>query len=121
MFQEAVKTSRAVRRAMGFQLHDEAWYLARFARLASAPGAPQVVAQTAITWAGLARSEAQRAARRKAVRRFAGLRRAADECHALPPHGVFRPQRHRPVPSLLSHEESQALMAQAAQLGPAGS
>jgi integrase/recombinase XerD len=95
--------------------------LSSFARFASAQGETHVVAQTAMTWAGLARSESQRATRLKAVIRFARFSRAADARHELPPQGVFRPQRHRPVPYLFRPEEIQALMAHAAQLGPAGS
>jgi integrase len=121
MLKEAVDTYLAVRRATGFKLQDDAWYLSSFARFASAQGETHVVAQTAITWAGLARSESQRAARLKAVIRFARFSRAADDRHELPPQGVFRPQRHRPIPYLFSPEEIQALMAHAAQLGPAGS
>ena len=70
MLKEAVDTYLAVRRATGFKLQDDAWYLSSFARFASAQGETHVVAQTAITWAGLARSESQRAARLKAVIRF---------------------------------------------------
>ncbi len=73
MLKEAVDTYLAVRRATGFKLQDDAW-------------------------AGLARSESQRAARLKAVIRFARFSRAADDRHELPPQGVFSPQRHRPVP-----------------------
>jgi integrase/recombinase XerD len=120
MLKEAVDTYLAVRRATGFKLQDDAWYLASFARFASAQGETHVVAQTAMTWAGLARSESQRATRLKAVIRFARFSRAADARHELPPQGVFRPQRHRPVPYLFRPEEIQALMAHAAQLGPAG-
>jgi integrase/recombinase XerD len=121
MFTQAVDTYLAVRRATGFKLQDDAWYLYSFARFASTQGDTHVVAQTAITWAGLARSESQRATRLKAIIRFARFSRAADDRHELPPQGVFSPQRHRPVPYLFSHEEIQALMSHAAQLGPAGS
>jgi integrase/recombinase XerD len=120
MLKEAVDIYLAVRRATGFKLQDDAWYLSSFARFASAQGETHVVAQTAMTWAGLARSESQRATRLKAVIRFARFSRAADARHELPPQGVFRPQRHRPVPYLFRPEEIQALMAHAAQLGPAG-
>ena len=86
----------------GFKLQDDAWYLASFARFASAQGETHVVAQTAITWAGQARSEPQRATRLKAVIRFARFSRATDRRHEMPPTGVFNPQRPRPVPYLFS-------------------
>lgn len=118
MLKEAVETSLAIRRATGFQLQDDAWYLASFAQFASAQGETHIVAQTAITWAGLARSESQRAVRLKAVIRFARFSRATDTRHELPPQGGCSPRRQRPVPYLLRQEEIQALMSHAAQLGP---
>ena len=121
MLKDAVDPSLAVRRAGGFKLQDEALYRTRFARFATAQGDTHVVAQTAIMGAGLARSGPQRPTRLKAVIRFARFRRATDSRHELPPHGVFTPQRHRPVPYLFRDEEVQALMTHAAHLGPAGS
>ncbi|MGE3537300.1 MAG: tyrosine-type recombinase/integrase [Candidatus Tectimicrobiota bacterium] len=121
MLKEAVETYLAIRRATGFKLQDDAWYLASFAQLASAQGETHIVAQTAITWAGLARSESQRAVRLQAVIRFARFSRATDTRHELPPQGVFSPRRQRSVPYLFSQEEIQALMSHAAQLGPPGS
>lgn len=121
MLKEAVDTYLSIRRATGFKLQDDEWYLNSFAQFASAQDETHVIAQTAITWASLAKSEPQRAARLKAVIRFARFSRATDNRHELPPQGVFNSQRQRPVPYLFSHEEIQDLMVQAAQLGPAGS
>ncbi len=121
MLTEAVETYLAMRRAGGFTLADDALYLASFARFATAQGDTHVVAQTAIAWAGQARSEPQRATRLKAVRRFALFSHATDRRHELPPQGVFNPHRQRPIPYLFRPEEIQALMTQATQLGPAGS
>jgi site-specific recombinase XerD len=121
MLKDAVDTYLAVRRAGGFKLQDDELYLTSFAQFATAHGDTHVVAQTAIMWAGLARSGPQRATRLKAVIRFARFSRATDSRHELPPQGVFNPQRHRPVPYLFRDEEVQALMTHAAQLGPAGS
>ena len=121
MLKDAVDTYLAIRRAGGFKLQDDELYLNSFARFAMARGDTHVVTQTAIAWAQQSRSEPQRATRLKTVIRFARLSRATDRRHELPPHGVFNPQRRRPVPYLLSEQEIQALMAQAAQLGPAGS
>jgi len=121
MLKDAVDTYLAVRRAGGFKLQNDELYLISFAQFATTQGDTHVVAQTAIAWAGLARSESQRATRLKVVIRFARFSRATDRRHELPPPGVFNPQRQRPVPYLFRDEEVQALMAHAAQLGPAGS
>lgn len=121
MLKNAVDTYLAVRRAAGFKLEDDAFYLYHFARFASAHGDTHVASQTAIAWAGQARSESQRATRLKIVIRFARFSRAADHNHEIPPDGVFCFQRRRPTPYLYTEAEIQALMAATAQLSPAGS
>jgi integrase/recombinase XerD len=120
MLKDAVETYLAVRRAAGFKLQDDALYLYSFARFATAQGETHVVAQTAVAWAGQARSEAQRATRLKAIIRFARFSRAADRRHELPPQGVFWAQRRRPTPYLFSDAEVQTLMTHATQVEPAG-
>lgn len=121
MLKDAVDTYLAVRRAGGYTLQADEFYLNRFAQFATARGDTHVVTQTAIAWARQASSESQRATRLKIVIRFARFSRATDRRHELPPLGVFNPQRQRPIPYLFSDEEVQALMTHAAQLGPAGS
>jgi integrase/recombinase XerD len=121
MLKDAVDTYLAVRRAGGFKLQDDELYLNSFVRFATARGDTHVVTKTAIAWARQSRSEPQRATRLKTIIRFARFSRATDRRHELPPHGVFNPQRQRPVPYLFSEQEIQTLMAHAAQLGPAGS
>jgi len=121
MLKDAVDTYLAVRRAGGFKLQDDELYLNSFVRFATARGDTHVVTKTAIAWARQSRSEPQRATRLKTIIRFARFSRATDRRHELPPHGVFNPQRQRPVPYLFSEQETQTLMAHAAQLGPAGS
>jgi integrase/recombinase XerD len=121
MLKDAVDTYLAVRRASGYKLQDDDFYLNSFAQFATAQGDTHVVTQTAIAWARQARSEPQRATRLKIVIRFARFSRTTDPRHELPPLDVFNPQRQRPIPYLFSDGEVQALMTHAAQLGPAGS
>lgn len=121
MLKNAVNTYLAVRRAAGFKLQDDKLYLCSFARFATDQGDTHVVAKTAIDWARQACSEPQRANRLKAIIRFAHFSRAADDRHEIPPPGVFCPRRRRPTPYLYSDNEVQALLVQAAQLGPVGS
>jgi len=118
MLSDAVETYLTIRRAAGFQLHDDARYLTDFARFATARGETHVVAQTAIAWAAQAPSEPQRAIRLNAVGRFAHFSHAADSQHELPPQGIFAARRLRPTPYLFRNEEVQALMHHALQLRP---
>lgn len=121
MLKDAVDTYLAVRRAAGFKLADDAIYLYHFAQFATRQGDMHIKSETAITWAGQATAESQRAIRLKAVIRFARFSNTADSRHEVPPQGVFCFQRHRPIPYLYTEVEIQALMDAAARLEPAGS
>ncbi len=121
MLKDAVDNYLAVRRASGFRLENDEWYLNSFARFATARSETHVVAQTAIAWAAQTHSESQRAQRLNALIRFARFSHAADSRHEIPPSGVFCPHMQRPTPYLFTDAEIERLMAQAAQLGPAGS
>jgi len=121
MLKDAVDTYLAVRRAAGYKLKDDAFYLYNFVRFATTRGDTHVMSQTAVAWAEQAYSEPQRSTRLKAVIRFARFSYAADSRHDIPPQGVFCAQRHRPIPYLYDEGEIQALMDAAARLGPDGS
>jgi integrase/recombinase XerD len=111
----------AIRRAAGFALVPIEGYLRHFARFATARGETSVVATTAIAWATLAPSEAQRAYRLQTVIRFARFLHAEDPRHEIPPVGVFRGRRPRPTPYIFSDEDIQRLLQYASRLGPPGS
>jgi integrase len=96
-------------------------YLRQFARFAGGRGETHVVTSTAITWAALAPSEAQRAYRLHTVRRFARFMHAEDPRHELPPADVFRGRRPRPTPYIFREDELQQLLVSAGRLGPVGS
>jgi integrase/recombinase XerD len=121
MLMHAVDSYLAVRRAAGFALTPIEGYLRQFARFASGRGETHVVTHTAIAWATLAPSEAQRAYRLQIVRRFARFMHAEDPRHAVPPADVFRGHRQRPTPYIFSEEELQQLLGAAGRLGPVGS
>ena len=120
MLKNVVDTYLGTRRAAGFKLKDDAFYLENFARYATILGDTHIKSQTAIDWARQARSESQRATRLKMVIRLAIFSSAADNRHDVPPSGVFCFKRHRPIPYLYSDAEVQALMVAAAGLGPDG-
>jgi integrase/recombinase XerD len=121
MLMPAVDTYLAIRRAAGFALVPIEGHLRHFARFATARGDTHVVVSTAIAWATLAPSEAQRHYRLQTVVRLARFLAAEDPRHEIPPAGVFRGSRPRPTPYIFSDGEIQQLLVHARRLGPPGS
>jgi integrase len=120
MLMQAVDTYLAVRRTAGFALVPIESYLRHFARFATARGDTHVVTSTAVDWAILAPSEAQRHYRLQTVVRFARFMAAEDPQHQIPPEGLFRGRRQRPIPYIFSDDEIQQLLLAARRLGPPG-
>jgi integrase/recombinase XerD len=118
MLMQAVDAYLAIRRAAGFALTSIEGYLRQFACFADTRGETHVVTSTAIAWATLAPSEAQRAYRLQIVIRFARFMHAEDPRHDIPPVGVFRGHRPRPTPYIFSEEEIRQLLVYAGGLGP---
>jgi integrase len=106
-----------VRRACGFELKDDGNFLRSFAAFSNARGEMYVTSTCAIEWAGLANSVVQRARRLGAVIRFARHARAEDERHQVPSQVYGREKSPRPVPYILSYDEVQRLVLEAAQSG----
>ena len=71
MLTQDVQSYLTVRRAMGFALHSEGTLLQSFAAFSEGAGKTHVCTETAIEWAGLARSITTRARRLGQVIRFA--------------------------------------------------
>jgi integrase len=118
---QAVDTYLAMRRATGFTLTHTEGYLRHFARFATARGDTHVVMTTAVDWASIATSEAQRHNRLQTVMRFARFMAAEDSRHEIPPQGLFYGRRQRPIPYIFSDDEIQQLLGAASRLGPSGS
>ena len=121
MLMRAVDRYLAIRRAAGFALIPIERYLRHFAHFATACGETHVVATTAIAWATLAPSEAQRHYRLQTVVRFARFMAAEDPRHEIPPARVFRSRRPRPTPYIFTDDEISQLVESARALGPPGS
>jgi integrase/recombinase XerD len=121
MLMTAVDTYVAVRRATGFQFKAGEASLRSFACFATARGDRHVVTSTALAWATIASSEAQRHNRLQTIVRFARFLHAEDPQHEIPPAQVFCGRRQRPTPYIFSAEELQRLVTHARQLGPVGS
>jgi hypothetical protein len=117
----AVATYRAGRRAAGCALNATAGYRHHVARVATARGETPVMATTALAWATLAPSEAQRHHRLPTVVRCARFRAAEDPRHEMPPEGRFSGRRQRPTPYLVRDAELEPLLGSAGRLGPPGS
>jgi len=117
MLTQAVEAYLSVRRAMGFTLHSEGSLLKSFAAFSSAAGKDYVCAETAIDWAGSARSVTTRARRLGQVIRFARYLRAEDQRHEIPPTAFGRESRPRPVPYIFSRDDIQRLVQAASKLG----
>jgi len=117
MLAEAVQSYLAVRRATGFDLKLQGNFLKSFTTFSEAKGKHYICSETAIEWAGSARSVLQRSRRLGAVIRFARYIRMEDQRHQVPP-AVFGTENHsRPVPFIFSKDEIQRLLEAASDLG----
>lgn len=117
MLAQAVESYLTVRRACGFQLKSEGNLLRSFANFSDSRGVHHVGSETAIEWAGLARSVQQRARRLGHVIRFARYIRAEDLSHELPPAVFGSEKGSRPTPYIFSQDNIQRLVQAASQSG----
>ena len=86
---KAIEAYLALRRATGFAMSNAECLLRSFAAFATQRGQRHVHTQTAIEWAALGPSLAQRDARLKTVCRFVRHVRIEDGRHELPPANRF--------------------------------
>jgi integrase/recombinase XerD len=99
-----VETYLATRRAGGFDLLNAGYLLGSFACFAAKRNETHIRAETAIDWAALGPSVAQRDARLKTVCCFARYIRAQDRRRELPPSELFWQPQEAPSPiHLLDH------------------
>ena len=116
----AIEAYLSLRRSAGFALTNDAYRLRSYARFAAEHGEAHIRAQTAIAWAGQARSLAQRDARLRSVCRFADFVRLEDPAHERPPGRHFAHHKTRRVPHIYSDAELERLLETAHALGPPG-
>jgi integrase/recombinase XerD len=117
MLAQAVESYLTVRRACGFELKSAGNLLRSFAIFSDSRGGHHVCSETAIEWAGLARSVHQRARRLGQVIRFTRYVRAEDPSHELPPAVFGSEKRPRPIPYIFSQDNIQRLVQAASQSG----
>jgi len=117
MLTQAVKSYLEVRRAMGFALHSEGSLLQSFAKHSDGAGQSHICTETAIQWAGMARSITTRARRLGQVIRLARYLRAEDQRHEVPPAVFGCEKGPRPVPYIFSADNIKRLVQAASELG----
>jgi integrase len=117
----AIETYLTLRRAAGFAMSNAEYLLKSFAACAAERGQTHVQAQTAIDWAALGPTVAQRDARLRAVCRFVRHVLVEDERHELPPANYFGARKRRRPPHIYSADEINRLVEAALQLRPKGS
>ena len=110
----------ALRRSSGFALLNDAYLLRSYSRFAAEHGEAHIRSQTAIDWAGQARSLTQRDVRLKSVCRFADFAHFEDPAHERPPARHFAHHKVRRIPYIYSDTELERLLEAARALGPPG-
>lgn len=111
----------ALRRSLGYSLPDTERILRGFVRTTVAAHETHIVSSTAIRWAGLASSEAERNRRLRTICLFARFIHAEDSRHEIPPDNVYCGQRPRGAPYIFTDEELRQISREAQRLRPAGS
>ncbi len=117
----AIETYLALRRATGFAMSNAEYLLKSFAAFAAKHGQSHVLTQTAIAWASLGPTVAQRDARLRAVCRFVRHVQVEDIRHELPPASHFGARKRRRTPHIYTADEISRLLKAALRLGPKGS
>lgn len=116
----AIETYLALRRAMGFAMSNAECLLKSFATFAAERGQTHVVSQTALDWAALGPTVAQRDARLRAVCRFVRHVQVEDVGHKLPPANHFGARKRRRTPHIYTTDEIGRLIEAALRLLPRG-
>ena len=116
----AIETYLALRRATGFAMSTAECLLKSFAAFAAERGQTHVVSQTAIDWAALGPTVAQRDARLRAVCRFVRHVQVEEVGHQLPPANHFGARKRRRTPHIYATDEIGRLIEAALRLRPMG-
>ena len=121
MLMQDVDGYLALRRSLGFRLGQTERFLRSFVAAADAAHDTHIVSSTAVRWAGLSSTEAQRNKRLRALSLFARFMHAEDSRHEIPPDNVYCGRRLRGVPYIFTDEELRQISREAQRLGPSGS
>lgn len=115
---EALADYLALRRSLGFKLHDAEGVLSRFVSFMEEHQAAHITARLALEWLQQARTvrSAERARQLCFVRRFARYRSAVDPATEVPAQDLYPYRSTRARPYLYSELEVQRLLDAALQL-----
>jgi integrase len=116
----AIETYLALRRATGFAMSSPEYLLKSFAAFAAERGQTHVQTKTAIDWAALGPTVAQRDARLKALCRFVRHVQVEDAKHELPPANHFGARKRRRTPHIYTSDEIGRLVQAALRLRAMG-
>jgi integrase len=116
----AIETYLALRRATGFAMSSPEYLLKSFAAFAAERGQTHVQTKTAIDWAALGATVAQRDARLKALCRFVRHVQVEDAKHELPPANHFGARKRRRTPHIYTSDEIGRLVQAALRLRAMG-
>jgi integrase/recombinase XerD len=108
----------ALRRTLGFKLHDTARHLHAFARFAAAKRDTHIRTSTAVAWAAEAPSPSARHIRLRDVVHLARFLHAEDAAHEVPPATLFPAPQVRPLPYIYAPEEVAQIVEAAGKLRP---
>lgn len=117
---DALDDDLAVRRSLGFKLHNVGRLLGQFVGYLEGLGTDIVTVDNALGWSTLPANRSQHwlVIRVRAVRGFARYLHGIDPIHQVPPAGLMRPGACRATPYVYSGAEVAALMRAAATLRP---
>jgi integrase len=115
---DAAKEYVAVRRALGFKLYHETWWLPDFVSYLRAQGSSIITTELALHWAQQPADASPQwwAAKLAAVRHFARHHRASDPRTEVPPPDLIPYRKQRLTPHLYTAADVAALMREAAGL-----
>lgn len=113
---DAIETYLALRRTTGFAMSAAEYLLKSFAAFAAERGQTYVETKTAIDWAALGPSVAQRNARLRAVCHFVRHVRVDDVGHEPPPANHFGARKQRRTPHIYTTDEISRLVEAALRL-----
>ena len=115
---DAAKEYLALRRALGFKLRHQTWWLPDFVSFMRARGSPIITTELALRWARQPTdaSPSWWAKRLSAIRQFAQHHRAFDPRTEVPPADLIPSRRQRRTPHLYTTDEVATLMREATRL-----
>jgi integrase/recombinase XerD len=118
---EAMQDYLALRRGLGFKMHDAGLRLPQFVRFLEQRRAPCITIRLALEWAQQPTSvqPPEWARRLSFVRGFARYRSATDSLTEIPPWGLLPHRASRAKPYLYTKEEVECLLRAALELSPA--